>query len=393
MSTVFDFMATCLEQRRGGHGDKQGRRSGRTYRCHCGRAIFFNNSVCLSCGAAVGYVPELQSMRSFRPGPVAGTLSLAVVSDDEVVAAGSAVWRPCENLHAVAGCNWMLSLDSLAIWCIACRLNRTIPDLSTGENALRWAKVEAAKRRLIAQLLELGLPVRSKVDDPRGGLAFDFLASDPGQARVLTGHAGGLITLNIEEADESVRERLRVAMNEPYRTLLGHFRHEIGHYYWDQLIRSTGWLEDFRRLFGDERVDYAEAVRLNYVTPPLPDWPWRYVTAYASVHPWEDWAETWGHYMHIVDTLTTALGFGLGGTDVGFYAEPFTSEALYDPRAAEGETFLSLMNAWVELTAVMNELSRSMGQRDLYPFVLSPMAVTKLHFVHLVITGVAGQSS
>jgi hypothetical protein len=51
------------------------------------------------------------------------------------------------------------------------------------------------------------------------------------------------------------------------------------------------------------------------------------------------------------------------------------------------------MNAWVELTAVMNELSRSMGQRDLYPFVLSPMAVTKMHFVHLVITAVAGRPS
>ncbi|HAB17460.1 MAG TPA: hypothetical protein DCE44_13540, partial [Verrucomicrobiales bacterium] len=188
-----------------------------------------------------------------------------------------------------------------------------------------------------------------------------------------------------EEADDAAREKVRAEMHEPYRTLLGHFRHEVGHYYWDRLIAGTKWLKPFQGVFGDEQLDYQTALRRNYEGGPPGDWPQRHVSSYASVHPWEDWAETWAHYLHMLDSLNTALGFGLEADDLEFDAEPFRADSLFDPQATDAERFLALLNSWVELTAVLNELSRSMGQPDLYPFVLSKPAVKKLHFVHTVV--------
>jgi hypothetical protein len=388
MNTIFETVATRLAERRAERDLAQARPRGRGSRCHCRRPVFFNNSFCLGCHATLGYVPALLEVRSFRPGPVAGEWWLAAKPGEDAPAAAP-VWRRCANFDTPAGCNWMVPAAEGAAFCPACRLNRTIPDLSVPENGARWNKIEAAKRRLVAQLLELGLPVLSKVENPWQGLAFDFLATPPGLPRVLTGHIEGVITLNIEEADDVVREQIRTAMNEPNRTLLGHLRHEVAHHYWDQLIARTGWLEPFRLVFGDERADYTAALDRNYACPPPPDWPLRHVTAYASVHPWEDWAETWAHYLQIVDTLTTAVGFGLGAADVDFEAAPFTRGALHDPGHPGADAFLAVVNAWVELTAVLNELSRSLGQRDLCPSVLSTTAVAKLHFVHLVVSAPA----
>jgi hypothetical protein len=216
-------------------------------------------------------------------------------------------------------------------------------------------------------------------------LAFDFLSSPAEGPRVLTGHCDGIITINIEEANDSARERIREELREPYRTLLGHLRHEAGHYYWDRLIAGSAWLDDFRTLFGDERQDYIAALERNYQQGPLPGWEQQYVSAYASVHPWEDWAETWAHYLHIVDVLDTALSFGLDIRKLEMEIEPFGRQALFRPNEPGGERFLAVLNAWIELTAVLNELSRSMGQPDLYPFALPHPAVAKLHFIHLVI--------
>lgn len=147
----------------------------------------------------------------------------------------------------------------------------------------------------------------------------------------MTGHANGLITLNVEEADDSIREKVRAAMREPYRTLLGHLRHEVGHYYWDRLVRDSAWLDEFRSLFGDERASYADALKKNYEEGPPVDWPLRFVSSYASSHPWEDWAETRAHYLHMDDTLDTALSFGLGAGDVEIDFEPFTRDVLWQP--------------------------------------------------------------
>jgi hypothetical protein len=174
-------------------------------------------------------------------------------------------------------------------------------------------------------------------------------------------------------------------MHEPYRTLLGHFRHEVGHYYWDRLVDGTPWLELFRQAFGDERDDYSSALQRNYQQGPPPDWPTRFVSAYASSHPWEDFAETWAHYLHMADSLVTAHSFGLQTGEVATELQSHKPDSLLRPGDPDAERFLYFVNRWISLTAVMNELTRSMGQLDFYPFVLSPPAVAKLQFVHMVI--------
>jgi hypothetical protein len=264
-------------------------------------------------------------------------------------------------------------------------LNRTIPDLSVPENGVLWGRFEAAKRRMVSTLLSLEIPVASKEENPEKGLAFDFLRSPEEGPRVMTGHNNGLITMNIEEADPAIRERTRERLNEPYRTLLGHFRHEVGHYYWNRLIQDTPWIDEFRQLFGDERADYAKSLERNYKEGPPADWQKHFVTSYASSHPWEDWAETWAHLLHMTDTLETAWSFGLSPAGLNLEIEPFSSDALYRPEETHGDLFLGFVNAWIALCAVMNEMSRAMGSPDFYPFALSKPVIAKLHFMTIVV--------
>ena len=355
-------------------------RRGHTYRCQCNRPIFFPNSECLGCHALLGYEPDLADVRALIPGVKEGIWRLHGEPDD------SPAYRRCANLNTPAGCNWLVPADHPSDLCIACRLNRTIPNLDDKDNCRYWRSIEKAKRRLVAQLLSIGLPVQSKVEEnPEQGVMFDFLRSPPEGPRVMTSHGNGLITMNVEEADDSIRERIRHEMHEPYRTLLGHFRHEIGHYYWDRLIAGTEWHEKFRALFGDEREDYGAALRRNYEEGSPADWPDRYISSYASVHPWEDWAECWAHYLHLVDSINTALGFGLTGDDIELDVEPYRLEDLYDPEDRDAERTLSMVNAWLELVTALNEMARSMGQQDFYPFVMSRPVLRKLHFIQLVV--------
>ena len=351
----------------------------RSYTCQCGKPVFFRNSACLSCGAQLGYDPELTTLIALEEGDTPGSL---VRHGDT----GGKHYQRCANFDTAAGCNWLLPHGCTEPLCRACRVNRTIPDQSDPENQMLWGRIELAKRRLMSQLLDLGLPALSKEkEDPEHGLAFDFLRALPDEPPVMTGHANGVITLNVEEADDAVREKVRAAMHEPYRTLLGHLRHEVGHYYWDRLIWDSPWLDDFRTLFGDERESYADALKRHYDNGAPADWDQRFVSTYASSHPWEDWAETWAHYLHIEDTLVTALSFGLGAGDVEIDTEPFTKDVLWQPDVAGASEFLELVNAWVELTGVLNELSRSMGVHDFYPFVLNRPVVAKLQFIHCVV--------
>ncbi len=340
----------------------------RSWRCACGAQVYFGNSQCLSCGSALGFDPERGLL-----------LNLPAVAPD------GQPYERCAHLHTVA-CNWLLpsaDVQPQGGLCRACRLNRTVPDLSSPDNVRAWATIEAAKRRMVSQLLVLGLPVRSRLsEDPQAGLMFDFLQPLNG-APVQTGHLGGLITLNVEEADDARREAIRHALHEPYRTLLGHLRHEVGHYYWDRLVAQTGWLQLFRARFGDEQQDYAAALQQHYSWGPAPDWRSRCISAYASSHPWEDWAETFAHYLHMIDTVDTALSYGLSADDVEMNVLPYTADVLDSPDDAP--RFLRLINGWLELTAVLNELSQSMGQPAFYPFVLNPPAVAKLHLVHRVV--------
>ena len=358
----------------------------RSYRCQCGRPVFFRNSECLACKTALGYDVEQGRMIPLEPGNAAGVWR-KYGSDT-----ASPVFRRCENYDTAAGCNWLVPIvpgaaaavdDGL---CAACKLNRTIPDQTNPDNWELWARVEVAKRRLVSSLIALGLPVLSKESaDPERGLAFDFLRAPPEGPAVMTGHFKGIITLNIEEADDAKREQIRKWLREPYRTLLGHFRHEVGHYYWDRLILNSKWLAPCRALFGDERQDYAVALKAHYENGPPPDWPKRFVSSYASTHPWEDWAESWAHYLHMVDTLDTALSFGLDAGDVELAYEAYTLDDVWWREAKNAEEFLGFINSWIRITSVMNELCRSMGQPDFYPFALPRAAVSKLHFIHSVV--------
>ena len=350
---------------------------GRRYRCACGRPVFFRNSACLACGRALGYDCERGLVLALEPEPAPGLWREA---------SGAALYRRCANFDTAAGCNWLVpAADGGPARCVACRLNRTIPDLGRDDNALLWQRIELAKRRVVSQLVLLGLPVRSRLgEDPQRGLAFDLLRAPPG-GRIVTGHEAGIVTLDIEEADDARREAVRAAMAEPYRTLLGHFRHEVGHYYWERLVRDTHWLAPFRALFGDERADYHAALQANAAHGPREDWALGHVSGYASVHPWEDWAETWAHYLHMVDVVHTAVGFGLDAGAIGAGGTPFDATALWRPDDAQAQDFLRFVNAWVGLSCALNEMSHSMGQAEFYPFVLPRAAVAKLQLIHCVV--------
>ena len=299
------------------------------------------------------------------------------------------IYKRCLNLSTPASCNWLIAADDTHAMCRACRLNRTIPDLADAgfpDNGTLWGKVELAKRRLVSALITLQLPVASRMtEDAQRGLMFDFLRSPVNGPHVMTGHDTGLITLNVDEADDAKREAVRKAMREPYRTLLGHFRHEVGHYYWDRLVAGTAWLDGFHQLFGDESLDYAAALKMNYEQGPPPDWPLHFVSAYASMHPWEDWAECWAHYLHMRDTVDTALRFGLSVEQFNLEFTPFTMDAVWQPDHPDAAQFLGFLNHWMRLTTMLNEMSRSMGQPDFYPFVLPRKVVAKLHFIHRVV--------
>ena len=276
------------------------------------------------------------------------------------------------------------SNDSL---CAACRHNRTVPDLTAAANLPPWRRIQDAERRLIYTLQRLRLPLATKAEAPEKGLAFDVLADPPRGAgpKVMTGHDEGLITIALAEADDAERERRRTSMGEPYRILLGHFRHESGHHYWNHLVRDAGRLRACRAVFGDDGKDYEAALRAHYENGPPADWVNSFVSAYATTHPWEDFAETWAHYLHIVDTLEMAATFGLRVRPKVAKTEDLTAEIDFDPYAAG--TIEDLIDAWLPLTFAVNSLNRCMGSYDLYPFVLSPPAIGKLGFVHRLVHG------
>jgi hypothetical protein len=339
----------------------------RLFECQrCGQPLYFENTSCESCGLRLGYLPEPGTVTALEP----------LENEWRALAAPEGRFRFCANAERGV-CNWLVAAESAETFCAACRHNRMIPDLNSPENLLHWRRIEFAKHRLFYTLLRLRLPLTTRPEDPKG-LAFDFLSAPVGSAQaVIMGHVGGLITLNVAEADDAEREQRRKSMAEPYRTLLGHFRHEIAHYYWDHLVDGTPALEEFRRLFGDEREDYVAALQRYYASGPPPDWTDHFVTAYASSHPWEDFAETWAHYFHIVDTLETAGAFGVR-------LRPKVKAGLaavidFDPHVAEMDR---IIDAWLPLTFAVNSINRSMGQPDLYPFVLAPTAIWKLAFVH-----------
>lgn len=365
----------------------------RIFRCICGNQIYFENTLCVPCGRALGFLPGELTMSALEP--LGGDRWRALHPDAD------GEWRMCANYVTEQVCNWMVPADTGDAFCVACKLNRIIPNLSKSWNRLAWSRIEAAKRRLVYDLLNQSLPFSSKAEDPNSGLAFAFLEDAPAytefttngtDGRVFTGHSNGLITINISEADDVAREQARVAMNEAYRTLLGHFRHEVGHYFWDRLVRpDTARLEAYRGLFGDERADYKAALDAYYDNGPPPDWWLDHISVYASSHPWEDWAETWAHYLQMTDTLETARAVGLAARDERGGIGP--TEAPEFTGVAAHRDFERMLVEWKPLTVAINSINRSLGLGDAYPFVMSEGATHKLRFVHEVVGSITPRIS
>jgi len=344
----------------------------------CSNLVYFDNTTCESCGNRLGYLPESNRIYAVEP---AGDAWLTLGNN-------KASFNFCANAEYDA-CNWLVPSDSDGPLCLACSHNQTIPDLSVAENLLLWRKLELAKHHLFYGLLRLRLPLETRLGNPQSGLAFDVLANGPEGSGVVvrTGHQDGIITLNLAEADDATRESLRTEMGEPYRTLLGHFRHETGHYYWDRLVLNGGKLESFRACFGDERLDYTAALQNHYAEGPPSDWRERYVSAYATAHPWEDFAETWAHFLHIIDTLEMAGSLGIRVNPVVTDDQAYSAEVDFDPHTAT--SIRQLIRRWLPIAGAVNSLNRCMGQPDLYPFVLTPAVIGKLGFVHDLVRGLA----
>jgi hypothetical protein len=366
----------------------------RLFECqHCGQPLYFENTRCESCGRWLGYLPSKEDLTALEPDN-GGARKIQRRTEYKqpgeiwrALAAPEARYRYCANAEYET-CNWLVDAEGLDIYCAACRHNRTIPNLSIPDNVAHWRKIEIAKHRLFYTLLKLKLPLTTRPRDPNG-LAFDFLAEPPpGSAGIVTGHFGGVITINVAEADDAERERQRRSMGEPYRTLLGHFRHEIAHYYWDRLVSDTPAINDFHRIFGDERRNYSEALQQHYANGPPSDWAEHFVTAYASAHPWEDFAETWAHYFHMLDTLETASVFGLRVRPKLTKGAALATVIDFDPHAAD---LNRIIDAWLPLTFAINSINRSMGLADLYPFVLPPPVIVKLSFIHNCIHARSGR--
>lgn len=340
----------------------------KTWRCICGNRLHFGNTRCLKCGRSLGFAPERRAVIALEPAGE-GVWQAAAEGDDSR-------FRRCSH-HETIGCDWLVAEAEGAIQCRSCRLTATIPDQGVAENQDYWARLERAKRYLVYDALRLKLPIEDWRSDPRRGLGFDFLAdqqTSTGTWSAITGHHSGRITINVAEADDVHRERMRVSLGEAYRTLLGHLRHESGHYYWLRLIADGPYLDRFRERFGDERLDYTSAMEAYYRDAPPADWSARHISAYAASHPWEDWAESWAHYLHITDAMETARDFGL-------------IESRSDANLTD------LLDHWDELSLALNALSRSLGLPDPYPFVVNSVVTEKLRLIHELLAALASQSN
>ena len=342
----------------------------RVFTCdNCGQLVFFDNVECLRCHSPLGYAHPRREVVALTP-----------VGDGRLQDRGRPVrvWQRCAT-GPVTGCNWLVAAPGAL--CESCILTRTRPADTDRAGMAELVQGEMAKRRLVFQLAELGLPVVPRDEEAGKGLAFDLLSSSA--VKVITGHDNGVITLDLAEADDEHREHLRLQLNEPYRTLLGHFRHEIGHYYWPILVDRPDDLAACRALFGDDRQDYAAAVRRHYDAPADDGRSWAdtSISRYATMHPYEDWAETFAHYLHILDTLQTAESFGLGVGGVSGASRWTRRPDVHPTRPFASQSFSDVIDHWLELTYALNQINRSMGRDDLYPFVLAPMVIRKLAFV------------
>jgi hypothetical protein len=329
---------------------------------NCGQHLAFENSVCLNCKSKLGFSLDDMAFLVIASGP----------ESEHGGAVDASEYQLCANLHA-AECNWLVRVAPVRRLCTSCALTRTRPNDADKKAMGAFATAEKAKRRLIVELVDLKLPIVGRDEDPNYGLAFDLLSSE--LEKVFTGHENGVITLDLAEGDDVHREQLRIAMAEPYRTLLGHFRHEIGHYYYYRLVdTATQYQQTARELFGNAEADYQDALDRHYSQGAPPGWESNYVSSYATMHPAEDWAETFAHYLHIRDTLDTAAAFGFA-----------PASATFERRNLGPSGFDAIIEMWLPLSWALNMVNRSMGHDDLYPFVLPTKVLEKMRFIHTVI--------
>jgi hypothetical protein len=301
------------------------------------------------------------------------------VSGGQTVVDGN-IWYTCSNRGW--DCNWLVWEDGPAGRCFSCRLTRRRPDPDDTVALDRLATTEEAKRRLILQLGDLGLPI-VPWDVRDGGLGFDLLSSLSNGQRVVIGHANGIISLDLAESLDDHREALRVRLGEPYRTMLGHLRHEVGHYYQNVLLTDDRAWGRCRELFGDERMSYRDAITRHYSYGAPQGWQSSFISEYATMHPWEDFAETFAHYLHITGTLQTASAIGIH-LDA---AATTGRDADVDPLGSyRDEPVERLLSDWDWMSQAFNRINRAMGFGDLYPFQVSDPVRTKLGFMHDAVT-------
>lgn len=328
---------------------------------------------CGGCGLAVGFHPPSLTMH---------------IADPAGVEIDGRTWLPCSNRPG--RCNWLVADDAGSAQCSSCRLTRQRPPTDDTIALEKLADASVVKRRLLVQLAHLGLPVVPFYEQ-EGGLAFDLLSTYSGQGRVTIGHANGVITIDLVETLDDYREALRIRLREPYRTMLGHFRHEVGHYYQWVLVEQTDWIEECREIFGDERASYSDALDRHYQHGAPEGWEASYISEYATMHPWEDFAETWAHYLHITDALGTAAAGGLvlHADRVGGVIEQNV-----EPRSSYRDAPMSeMLWDWKWLSLFFNRINHSMGKGDLYPFTLTEPVRHKLDFVHRVVVDAASRTA
>ena len=342
----------------------------RAFRCpNCGQAVAFEEQQCSTCASTVGFhYPSWQM----------------VCAPSQTVTVNGSGWFRCA--HWERGCNWLTADDSESGRCFADSFVREGPAPDDTEAMSELDSTLKDLRRLIFELMDLGLPIQPYYADPHG-LAFDLLSSKTLGRPVTTGHANGVITIDLAESLELYRERLRIKLREPYRTMLGHFRHEVGHYYEMLLVQDTPPIDDARAMFGDDREDYQAALQRHYQGQAPVDWQDDYISEYATAHPWEDFAETWAHYLHITGTLATIADSGLV---VEADRVKWDLPANVNARESYADaTIEDIMADWCVLSGVLNRVNNSMGRDDLYPFIIHPHVVAKLGFIHRVVTTTA----
>ncbi|PWQ98240.1 zinc-binding metallopeptidase family protein [Leucothrix pacifica] len=369
----------------------------KTFKCTCEdqQILFFESNHCVACNRTVGLDDWFDKVEPYDLDETTGHYYKA--DKPEVH------FQKCDNNAKYQVCNGMVNLNTYdgdegdEVLCAGCQFNETIPDLTVVEHIPLWKKMETAKRRAIYTLKAFSLPVRNLSEDPKNGLSFSFTTdrdvTDHFASRledkepVLTGHSFGHITINLAEANEVARSHTKLAMGERYRTLLGHFRHELGHYYFDQLIFGSPEKHELcKHYFGDDQLSYQDALDRHYKEGAPANWSENFISQYATMHAYEDWAETWAHYMHIMDTLETAKNFSITGSTSSNSVETEDVDDLSLPQDAyffSGQTSITtILETWIDFSVILNSLNRSMGLNDAYPFILTKPVRAKLSFIH-----------